>query len=120
MVSTGQGGLKPHLGVAAPSALQAGGRLGAPSAAWCEPPLPAYLPACPPLPACSDIYGKRSDRVLGSLWQTLLLNLALSATNPRIDNWWGPGAGPRASACKVEGCMAGREGRMRACRQGAS
>ena len=48
-------------------------------------------PACLPLPhppACSDIYGKRSDRVLASLWQTLLLNLVINGVNPRIDHWW--------------------------------
>lgn len=37
----------------------------------------------------SDIYGSRSDRVLASLWQTLLLNLVINGTNPRIDHWCG-------------------------------
>ncbi|KAI7835528.1 hypothetical protein COHA_010574 [Chlorella ohadii] len=33
------------------------------------------------------IYGSRSDRVLSSLWQTLLINLVINGANPRIDHW---------------------------------
>lgn len=43
------------------------------------------------LPRCHDwrsgIYGSRSDRVLSSLWQTLLINLVINGANPRIDHW---------------------------------
>jgi hypothetical protein len=36
---------------------------------------------------CRDLYGKTSERVLGQLWQTLLLNLIYGFTSARIDNW---------------------------------
>ena len=34
-----------------------------------------------------NVYGRRSDYVLKSLWQTLLINVLYGLTNPRIDNF---------------------------------
>ena len=34
-----------------------------------------------------NVYGRRSDYVLKSLWQTLLINVLYGLTNPRIDNY---------------------------------
>ncbi|KAL4426848.1 hypothetical protein ABPG77_006634 [Micractinium sp. CCAP 211/92] len=34
-----------------------------------------------------DIHGRRSEIVLRSLWQTLLMNILYGLSNPRIDNW---------------------------------
>lgn len=36
---------------------------------------------------CRDIHGRRSEIVLRSLWQTLLMNILYGLSNPRIDNW---------------------------------
>lgn len=50
--------------------------------------LRASPPHRPPHPAPrSNVYGKRSDYVLRSLWSTLLINMLYGASNPRIDNW---------------------------------
>jgi membrane associated rhomboid family serine protease len=35
-----------------------------------------------------EIYGRKSDYMLKSLWQTLLFNLLYGFANPRIDNWY--------------------------------
>lgn len=76
-----------------------------PSAPPLSGPIVTFLPH--PLPACSAgaifgiggalavyyyrnrwAYGKKSDFMLRQLWQTLVMNLAYSLFNPRIDNWW--------------------------------
>ena len=35
-----------------------------------------------------ELYGRKSDYMLKSLWQTLLFNLLYGFANPRIDNWY--------------------------------
>ena len=35
-----------------------------------------------------ELWGKKADYMLKSLWQTLLMNLLYGLANPRIDNWY--------------------------------
>lgn len=76
---------------------------------------PVALDGCTPLlclpRAHRDIYGRRSEIVLRSLWQTLLMNILYGLSNPRIDNWCG------AAGCACCG-LHGAHGLVRPCRSG--
>ena len=50
---------------------------------------------------CRDIHGRRSEIVLRSLWQTLLMNVLYGLSNPRIDNWCGVSSCPCCMLCGV-------------------
>ena len=63
-----------------------------------------------------EIWGKKADYMLQSLWQTLLMNVLYGLANPRIDNWGhvgglvgGGGGGVVVGASVVGGVVEGWE-----------